>query len=244
MKTLCLSVSVAIALGLLIGCMGDPIVPVSDLTSQKGRYVTRIVQDGETLYMIAWEAGLDYRQLAEWNKLSSPYSLKAGSRLRLTGPLTLSKSKQKQTDVDEIEDANPAISSGDTIDIRKQTSVILWAWPAKGKVIKQFNRERGSNGIDIAGMIGAEVKAAYDGLVVYAGSGLRGYGELIIVQHNDVYLSAYAHNSRLLVNEGEAVRRGEVIAELGSTATKSPRLHFEIRRNGKPINPLNLLPNY
>ena len=217
-------------------------MPVTDLTTPRGRYVTRVVQPGETLYMIAWEAGLDYRQLAEWNGLVNPYTLKAGRRLKLVGPLVMRQDERTESNFVETADPNLASSSSYSMDISDDISQATWSWPANGKIIKQFNLEVRSNGIDIAGAIGDDVKASLAGLVVYAGSGLRGYGELIIIQHNEAYLSAYAHNHRVFVKEGETVRRGEVIAELGSSGTKSPRLHFEIRKNGKPVNPLNLLP--
>ena len=115
-----------------------------------------------------------------------------------------------------------------------------WQWPSNGRVIGNF--EGGNKGVDIGGNPGDPVLAAAAGRVVYSGSGLRGYGQLIIVKHNDVYLSAYAHNSRLLVKEGQSVSKGQKIAELGQTDADRPKLHFEIRRNGNPVNPLDHLP--
>lgn len=118
-----------------------------------------------------------------------------------------------------------------------------WRWPAKGRVTARFGSNNGlSQGIDIAGNIGESIVAARDGVVVYAGSGLRGYGKLLIVKHDDIFLSAYAHNHRLLVQEGASVKAGQKIAEMGSSDTDRPKLHFEIRRNGKPVNPENFLP--
>ena len=115
-----------------------------------------------------------------------------------------------------------------------------WAWPAPGRVIETF--ESNTKGLAIGGRMGEPVMAAAGGRVVYSGSGLPGYGQLVIIKHNDVYLSAYAHNSRILVKEGEAVKRGQKIAELGATDADRPKLHFEIRRAGKPIDPLPFLP--
>ena len=121
---------------------------------------------------------------------------------------------------------------------------INWAWPIKGKLIKTFNKRlNDAKGIDIAGRVGSEVKAAASGKVVYSGNGLISYGNLIIIKHNDLYLSAYAHNRKLLVKEGQQVRVGQRIAELGSTGAENPRLHFEIRKNGKPVNPVRYLPS-
>ncbi len=122
---------------------------------------------------------------------------------------------------------------------------VIWRWPAKGEVLTNFSVKNATNkGIDIKGKKGDSVHAAASGSVVYAGSGLRGYGKLIIIKHNDVYLSAYAHNSKISVKEGQYVKAGQYIANIGSSGsrTDSVKLHFEIRRNGKPIDPLRLLP--
>jgi lipoprotein NlpD len=118
-----------------------------------------------------------------------------------------------------------------------------WAWPAGGTVIGRFSSNGSLNkGIDIAGELAQPVLAASDGAVVYAGSGLRGYGELVIIKHSDTYVSAYGHNRRLLVQEGQQVKAGQTIAEMGSTGTDRVKLHFEIRRQGKPVDPLQYLP--
>lgn len=123
---------------------------------------------------------------------------------------------------------------------------IEWAWPASGKLLASFNEggdgQEANKGIDIAGKPGDPVQAAAAGKVVYAGSGLRGYGNLVIVRHNATYLSAYAHNSRILVKEGQMVTRGQKIAELGSSDADRPKLHFEVRQQGKPVDPLKFLP--
>ena len=117
-----------------------------------------------------------------------------------------------------------------------------WAWPASGAVVTSFDEARGIKGLSIAGKVGDPVLAAADGRVVYAGSGLRGYGNLIIVKHNSTFLTAYAHNQTLLVKEDQAVRRGQKIAEMGSSDTDRVKLHFEIRRQGRPVDPAKLLP--
>jgi lipoprotein NlpD len=116
-----------------------------------------------------------------------------------------------------------------------------WSWPIEGKVIETFNETR-NKGIDILGKEGDPVLAAADGQVVYSGSGLRGYGNLVIVKHDDDFISAYAHNRQILVKQGQTVKRGQRIAELGKTDAEMPKLHFEIRRQGKPIDPLTVLP--
>jgi lipoprotein NlpD len=119
---------------------------------------------------------------------------------------------------------------------------VAWGWPATGKLIGQFSETGANKGIDIAAKVGDPVIAAGPGKVVYSGQGLRGYGRLVIIKHNNTYLSAYAHNSNLLVKEGQAVTKGQKIAEAGNTDSDVPKLHFEIRRQGKPIDPIKLLP--
>lgn len=122
-----------------------------------------------------------------------------------------------------------------------QDSGVLWLWPARGKVIETYSEGR-NKGIDIAGAEGDPVLAAGDGEVVYSGSGLRGYGNLVIVKHTEDYISAYAHNRQVLVKQGDPVRRGQRIAELGKTDATHPKLHFEIRHRGKPVDPMKFLP--
>jgi lipoprotein NlpD len=117
-----------------------------------------------------------------------------------------------------------------------------WVWPAGGDLITRFNDATGENGIDIAGADGSPIRAAASGKVVYSGTGLRGYGLLLIIKHDETFLSAYAHNRAVTVNEGDQIYSGQVIAEMGQSGTSSVRLHFEVRRNGQPIDPLTILP--
>jgi lipoprotein NlpD len=117
-----------------------------------------------------------------------------------------------------------------------------WAWPLAGKVVARF-ADPGNKGLDIAGKLGDPVHASAPGRVVYSGSGLRGYGKLVIIKHNPTYLSAYAHNNQILVKEGQNVTKGQKIGEVGATDTDTPKLHFEIRRLGKPVDPLKFLPD-
>lgn len=125
---------------------------------------------------------------------------------------------------------------------RRQTGRVVWRWPASGVISAAFVPKKGQKGLDIRGKLGQAVKAAASGEVVYSGGGLRGYGNLIIIKHNDTYLSAYGHNKRLLVKEGVTVKQGEKIAEMGDSGKGGVILHFEIRRDGKPVNPLRYLP--
>ena len=210
----------------------------------------RMVRPGDTLYMIAWEAGLDYRQLAEWNSLAAPYRITNGMRIRLSGS-GVSKSggngitrKQVTTLLSNGSTtstvADKAVSGTSDPEVNRVSD---WLWPANGPIIQHFTGKNGNNGLDISGHKGGRIRAAADGVVVYAGSGLRGYGQLLIIQHNDVYLSPYAHNQALLVSEGNTVRTGQTVAEMGDTDTESPRLHFEIRRDGETVNTLDYLPD-
>jgi len=212
---------------------------------------------GETLYSISFRHGHDYKQIAAWNYIRAPYTIYPGQRLRLTAPPVTSKtyakksksqSKQptKTTSKPKSTTAKQPTPTQSTSSTNKTVSKPIkheWGWPTKGKIISNYSLKAGGNkGIDIAGKEGQGVFAASSGKIVYSGNGLMGYGNLIIVKHSEEYLSAYAHNRKLLVKEGGSVTQGQKIAELGSSGAKSPRLHFEIRRNGKPVNPLKYLP--
>jgi lipoprotein NlpD len=217
-----------------------------------------MIHPGDTLYMIAWEAGLDYRQLANWNDLVAPYRLTPGSRIRLNAPggSKLGRDGETRTQatafsnegsnttavaIEVVPETSRSKIKGTTVESKNRISD--WLWPANGPIIQHFTGKNGNNGLDISGRKGARIRAAADGVVVYAGSGLRGYGQLLIIQHNDVFLTAYAHNQTLLVSEGVTVKSGQTVAEMGDTDAESPRLHFEIRRDGKPVNPLDYLPD-
>ena len=136
----------------------------------------------------------------------------------------------------------PAPSTGPAATNSGNADQLDWTWPAKGKVVAGFSETANLKGIDIAGTAGEAVRASAPGRVVYAGSGLRGYGKLIIIKHNGTYLSAYAHNREILVKEGQQVTRGQKIAEMGNSDADQVKLHFEIRRHGKPIDPAKFLP--
>lgn len=192
-----------------------------------GQYYT--VKKSEGLYRIAVNHGLLLKDLAEWNGLYEPYNLTPGQRLRLF-PRTGGPSTSSNIPTPTVYTGAPA-SSGFT-----------WAWPVKGNLVGWFQPgEPTKQGIGIAGKVGDPIKAAADGTVVYSGNGLVGYGELVIVKHNEQWLSAYGHNRRRLVKEGDRVSRGQQIAEMGTSAGV-PQLHFEIRYNGKPVDPRAYLP--
>jgi lipoprotein NlpD len=190
-----------------------------------------IVQPGDTLYSIAFDHGLDARDLAAWNGLGNPNRIDVGQRLVLSprpaGPVT---------------GPAPAPASRPSVTAPVQTAP-AWQWPIRGAIVSAYGDSGAlSSGIGIAGREGAGIVAAAAGRVVYAGSGLRDYGQLLIVEHNANWLSAYGHNRRLLVAEGDPVSQGQRIAEMGVGPGGTPLLHFEIRRNGDPVNPLGLLP--
>jgi lipoprotein NlpD len=226
------------------------------------------VQPDDTLYSIAFRFGLDYRALADANKINAPYHIVVGQTLKLLPQAdnTLTSPEAVQTPVTPVVSvpvttvpvssapaATPTTSPAQTVAPTGPAPKILavngkgpvgkWLWPAKGGVIHTFSNGYGANkGIDITGKAGDSVKATAAGKVVYLGTGLRGYGLLIIVKHNAEYLSAYAHNSKALVKEGANVKAGQVIALMGSSDASQPLLHFEIRKAGSPIDPLTLLP--
>lgn len=188
------------------------------------------VRKGDSLYVIGKQYDLSIRHLASINGLKSPYIIVPGQKLRLSAPKTVRQPATKPT---------KTASASLPVD----NSKINWQWPVYGKLITTFKSNKTDRkGIDIAGKEGKDVRAAAAGKVVYSGNGLISYGNLLIIKHNRTYLSAYAHNRKLLVKEGEIIKGGQKIAELGRTGADSPRLHFEIRKNGKPVNPLKFLP--
>lgn len=229
---------------------------------------TAQVQRGDTLYGIAFRNGIDVRDLAEWNSLRAPYTIYPGQRLRLyprdgaasaaarpaateTRPSTTTATPVATATKPPATTSPPATTPPATIPpattpapvASAPASNIRWRWPADGALLSRFvGGEPTKQGIDIGGASGASVKAAADGVVVYSGSGLVGYGELVIIKHNDAWLSAYGHNRARLVNEGAVVKAGQQIAVMGRTGAPRDMLHFEIRHNGKPVDPLLHLP--
>lgn len=305
----------------LAGCSTTHVAPVVDMTGTRTAAVkrntspatskvrdwrpsTHVVQKGETLYSIALEYGLDYRDLATWNGLEDSNRILIGQALRLTAPDTGVKPAESKVQVTALKPPviatqpitesvsisqpqaiklpysqaaliqlsritdkpvaltpNPAPAPPDTAvkpagNTDKPASVTTrdsagkeaddaaldWSWPANGPVITQFSEAKSSKGIDISGSRGQPVYAAAAGKVVYSGSGLRGYGKLVIIKHNAIYLSAYAHNQQILVKEGQTISRGQKIAEMGDSDADRVELHFEVRQMGKPVDPLKYLP--
>ena len=205
---------------------------------------TATVQRGQTLYRIATDNGISALDLAMWNNVPPPYTIYPGQRLRLypgAGRATPSSRSNARRPA-ATTTTRPAPPAPVAIAIPAQ-STFAWRWPADGQLVGRYAPgEPTQQGIDIAGNAGAPVRAAADGVVVYSGSGLVGYGELVIVKHNDQWLSAYGHNRSRIVNEGQVVKAGQQIAEMGHSGAARDRLHFEIRYNGKPVDPLIYLP--
>jgi len=192
------------------------------------------VKKGDTLARIALDHGQAPRDVAQWNTAANPgfnpNVIEVGDLVLVKAPASAKPAAPlEKKSVDAPASAEPAKP-----EVVAEPGIRLSS-PAKGKVTSEFNET--NKGIDIAGKVGEPILAASDGKVVYAGNSLRGYGNLVIVKHDNTYLTAYAHNSKLLVKEGDSVRKGQKIAEMGDTDTNSPKLHFELRVNGKPVNP-------
>jgi len=235
---------------LLLACGGnDYRAPIEDRRARlRNAPSVYVVRKGETLYSISWRYGLDYRRVAAANGIDSSYTIFPGQKLylkRKPPPVTVSSAKKttratasrKSTAATSKTTAQAKPGSKATV----SAPVSAWLWPTSGQVERRFSGTV-HKGVDISGKRGDQIRAVAGGQVVYAGTGIVGYGELLIVKHNDLYLSAYGHNDKLLVREGASVRAGQVIAKKGSTGTNTVKLHFEIRKEGKPVDPLRLLP--
>lgn len=222
----------------LAGCSSEvnyaPVMDIGTIEHVPKNGVYRVSQ-GETLYSIAWRYGLDYRYLATINHIAPPFHVVAGQRIYLSRkqmkwipPKNLSVQKTMPIPVT----SEPMMHY--TVEHDSNKRVSAWRWPARGPVTGFYSSL--NKGINMSAPKDSPVYATAAGQVVYSGNGLRGYGNLIIIKHNTTYLSAYAHNNVVLVKEGQHVRAGQEIAEMGTVG-----LHFEIRRNGRPVNPLHYL---
>ncbi len=240
--------------------------PASENVGKPGFYS---VKPGDTMIRIGLETGQNWRDVARWNNLDNPNVLEVGQVLRVTAPGTDAAATVARPVPPTKVEARPLDANGRPVGVAaaasgtaasaapmpaaiaapaasvaaRETSDddLTWAWPSASGVSTPFDDLR-TKGLVFAGKAGDPVLAAADGRVVYAGSGLRGYGNLVIVKHNNTYLTAYAHNQTLLVKEDQVVRRGQKIAEMGSSDAERVQLHFELRKLGKPIDPARLLP--
>nr|WP_315847419.1 peptidoglycan DD-metalloendopeptidase family protein [uncultured Achromobacter sp.] len=256
----------ALSLAILAGCASKGTrAPVVDMTGGQpaaaaqpgGSYV---VKPGDTLYKIARANNVDIESVKRWNNLSDPNQISVGQVLKMSGgsgggaqPAPIARTHPPPPPLDQPEAPVASLPPPDSsatpapapVEVKPSpraadASVINWAWPANGAIVQTFNAS--SKGIDISGALGDPITAAADGLVKYSGNGVRGLGNLIIVEHQNGFITAYAHNRALLVKTGQNVKRGAKIAELGQSDTTSPRLHFEIRRQGTPVDPMQYLP--
>tara|TARA_B100000989_G_scaffold299060_1_gene292705 strand:+ start:19387 stop:20121 length:735 start_codon:yes stop_codon:yes gene_type:complete len=195
-----------------------------------------IVQPEDTLYAIAWRYGRDYRELAAANNIPPPYHIHQGQRIHTNyAQKSTAKNFQNQRTKSQFSLSKESKQE-------PYRAKLNWQWPAQGKVVGRYSAQGVANkGIDIANRRGTPIKASSGGEVVYSGHGIRGYGNLIIIKHSPEYLSAYAHNDQNLVKEGQRVKAGQKIASMGSTGSQTVGLHFEIRRAGKPVDPLQYL---
>jgi lipoprotein NlpD len=260
----------AVAVGVLAGCGHSRVVrppapakqsarttakPLPPARSSQPKYgATAVVRPGQTVYRIATENGITALDLALWNDIPPPYTIRPGQSLRLyprdghepAAKVTASASaatpvKPGTTVIPPT--ANPVAATSPKPAPTSFSNTLEWRWPADGVVVSGFAAgDPTRQGVDIAGKAGQPVRAAADGVVVYSGSGLVGYGELVIVKHNDQWLSAYGHNRARMVNEGALVKAGQQIAEMGRSGATRDMLHFEIRYNGKPVDPQTYLP--
>jgi len=218
-------------------------LPSSENAGKPGFYT---VKPGDTLIRIGMDNGQSWRDILRWNKLDNPNLIETGQVLRVAPPqpevVARPAAPVASPPVAVASAPKPATSvpatSGATADAAED--VLSFQWPVRGNVIAGFDESK-NKGIDIGGKAGDPVVAAADGRVVYAGAGLRGYGNLIILKHNNTYLTAYAHNQTLLVKEDQVIKRGQKIAEMGSSDTDQVKLHFEVRRQGKPVDPVKYL---
>jgi lipoprotein NlpD len=237
--------------------------PGSENAGKPGYYT---IKPGDTMIRIGLETGQNWKDLVKWNNLDNPNVIEVGQVLRVippgvdtgvtTRPVTPARVETKGLDGKPVAGAASAVTpatgassaatapvtpAAPAVAVREADDDVNWQWPAAGTLLSSFEEGK-AKGLSIGGKAGDPVLAAAEGKVVYAGSGLRGYGNLVILKHNNTYLTAYAHNQALLVKEDQTVRRGQKIAEMGSTDADRVQLHFEIRRQGKPIDPARLLP--
>lgn len=247
---------------LLAGC-GSTSAPVSSREPPPGQKIKyHIIAPGDTLYAIAWRYELTVESLAAANGVSRPYAIYPGQRLILdtaqtkassraakpTGKTGLAAGASSGTAIKTTEQTKDRPATEQITRVSRPPTYTLpkgqwsWQWPVKGSVSRHYDTNRVFKGLDIQAGSGHEVKTAAPGVVVYAGRGLRGYGQLLIIKHSEAYLSAYAHNRKIYVKEGQSVVAGQKISEVGGDPENQGRLYFEIRQNGKPIDPMRVLP--
>ncbi|CAM3883051.1 peptidoglycan DD-metalloendopeptidase family protein [Roseateles saccharophilus] len=224
--------------------------PGAENAGKPGYYT---VKPGDALIRIALDNGQSWRDVAKWNSLENPNRIEVGQVLRVVPPgadpsavtakpiATAPKVESRPLDVKPPVAAASVPATAASTSSASEDDGIAWGWPVTQPISAGFDDQR-NKGLDFAGKPGDPVLAVADGRVVYAGSGLRGYGNLVIIKHNNTYLTAYAHNRAMLVEQDQVVRKGQRIAEMGSTESDTVKLHFEVRKLGKPVDPAKLLP--
>ncbi|KQV48526.1 peptidase [Pelomonas sp. Root1217] len=230
-----------------------PPLPGAENAGRAGYYT---VKPGDALIRIALDNGQSWRDVAKWNSLENPNRIEVGQVLRVVPPgvdpsavtakpiASTAKVESRPLDAKPpvaAASAPTASSTGNSTPAASEDDSMAWGWPVAQPISAGFDEQR-NKGLDFAGKPGDPVLAVADGRVVYAGSGLRGYGNLVIIKHNSTYLTAYAHNRAMLVEQDQIVRKGQRIAEMGSTESDTVKLHFEVRKLGKPVDPAKLLP--
>ncbi|MDR0261558.1 MAG: peptidoglycan DD-metalloendopeptidase family protein [Comamonas sp.] len=221
-------------------------LPGAENAGKPGYYT---VKPGETLMRIAADNGQNWRDIARWSNLENPNVIEVGQVLRVVPPVTTTASAAPAATAPAVTGANtpaatpaPAPAPAAASAPAAADGNLGFIWPSSGAVIAGFDDAR-NKGLDIGGKAGDPVVAAADGRVIYSGAGLRGYGNLILIKHNNTYLTAYAHNQTLLVKDDQVVKKGQKIAEMGSSDADRVKLHFEVRRQGKPVDPSRYLPS-
>jgi lipoprotein NlpD len=249
--------TLCVGLAVLASCTSTTPVYVN---RREARAAVHVVQRGETLYKIAWQHRVDQQELANWNGIRNPDELRVGQRLRLVpprgyvaaAPAPAARPSPEPARQSSQPRAPPPRSSTTTASPPSvppaaspstsrpaSATALRWSWPTDGRIVARFGADDGiASGIGISGREGQPVRAAAAGTVVYAGGGLIGYGQLVIIKHDEIFLSAYGYNAELLVTQGQAIARGATIALMGQGPGRQPRLHFEVRRNGTPVDPL------
>lgn len=224
------SAILVLVVALLVACGSNP----------PQRPSTYTVKRGDTLYAIAWRHGLNYRDIARWNGIGRDYVIYPGQKLRLYP--SGKHSRVASTPTKARPSTRAARPSAARTPVVPPAEAVRWSWPVSSGAATLTSRPNGGYGLTIGGKLGDEVRAAADGRVVYTGSGLLGYGQLVILKHNETYLSAYGHTQAVTVQEGDVVKAGQRVATMGAGPQGSPLLYFEIRVNGSPQNPLKMLP--
>lgn len=252
-KTILIS-SAIVSFAAITGCASKP-----QVGSSANRYATAptyyTVRSGDTLSGIASRYGLNYIKIAEFNDIAPPYRIYVGQSLKLKGagnvatqtvktkPVSQPAQIQRQKVNIPTQTATQTNKSTTIVTpiVTENTNAIKWVRPSNGPVLERFNVASNVKGVRFSGNVGDPVYAAANGQVVYAADGLKEYGNLVLIKHSGGYITAYAHNSKLLVNSGQNVNAGQKIAEMGSTGTNRTMLEFQVRLDGKPINPENIL---